>query len=156
MRYDCSQLRRQDRQLSESEALALLRDGEYGILSIQSEDGVYGVPVNYALVGETIYLHCATEGRKLQLIERNPQVSFCVVGQVSLLSEQFTTNFQSVILSGQAERVFEEQERRKALQSIVMKYSPEHSAEGYRIIDELIDRVAVVAVRIDRFSGKSK
>ena len=156
MRYDCSQLRRQDRQLSESEALALLRDGEYGILSIQSEDGAYGVPVNYALVGETIYLHCATEGRKLQLIERNPQVSFCVVGQVSLLSEQFTTNFQSVILSGQAERVFEEQERRKALQSIVMKYSPEHLAEGYRIIDELIDRVAVVAVRIDRFSGKSK
>ena len=156
MRYDCSQLRRQDRQLSEVEALALLRDGEYGILSIQSEDGAYGVPVNYALVGETIYLHCATEGRKLQLIERNPQVSFCVVGQVCLLSEQFTTNFQSVILSGQAERVFEEQERRKALQSIVMKYSPEHPAEGYRIIDELIDRVAVVAVRIDRFSGKSK
>ena len=54
MRYDCHDIRRQDRLLNESRARELLRVGEYGVLSMATEQGGYGVPINYALVDDTI------------------------------------------------------------------------------------------------------
>ena len=66
MRYDCHDIRRQDRLLDESRARELLQAGEYGVLSMATEQGGYGVPINYVLVEDTIYLHCAPEGRKLR------------------------------------------------------------------------------------------
>ena len=83
MRYDNSAVRRQDRLLSEERARELLREGEYGFLAMASAQGGYGVPVNYATEGDTIYLHCATEGRKLSAIEHDARVTFCVVGRGS-------------------------------------------------------------------------
>ena len=76
MRYDNATVRRQDRLLSEERALELLREGEYGVLSMASAEGGYGVPINYAIEGDTIYLHCALEGRKLRAIAIDQRVSF--------------------------------------------------------------------------------
>lgn len=51
---------KKDRQLSDEVAYALLKGGEYGVLSTVDEDGQpYGVPVSYALEGNLIYFHCA-------------------------------------------------------------------------------------------------
>ena len=53
--------------LSEDEAMSLLENGEYGVLSISSpEEGVYGIPINYVWdKQQSIYFHCAPEGRAL-------------------------------------------------------------------------------------------
>ena len=68
MRYDCHNIRRQDRLLDESRAREVLQAGEYGVLSMATEQGGYGVPINYVLVEDTIYLHCAPDGRKLRAL----------------------------------------------------------------------------------------
>ena len=49
MQFNNSQLRRQDRLLDEKRAFQLLKEGTYGILSMQDEngEGAYGIPVNY-------------------------------------------------------------------------------------------------------------
>ena len=48
MEYINDLIRRKDRLLSEDEAMSLLENGEYGVLSISSpEEGVYGIPINY-------------------------------------------------------------------------------------------------------------
>ena len=156
MRYDCHDIRRQDRLLDESRARELLQVGEYGVLSMATEQGGYGVPINYAGVGDTLYMHCAPEGRKLRAIGADERVSFCVVGHSRVVSANFTTEFESVIAHGRARLVEAEDERRMALRAIVEKYSAEHIAEGLKAIERSIYRTAIIAIAVDSFSGKIK
>ena len=75
MKYVNNRVRRQDRLMDEQRALELLRDGEYGVLSMVADDAGYGIPVNFVWDGDhSVYIHCAPEGRKLQAIEH---VSIC-------------------------------------------------------------------------------
>jgi hypothetical protein len=63
MEYINDLIRRKDRLLSEDEAMSLLENGEYGVLSISStEEGVYGIPINYVWdKQQSIYFHCAPQ-----------------------------------------------------------------------------------------------
>ena len=49
MKYVNDRIRRQDRLMDEERAIELLRDGEYGVLSMVSEDMGYGIPVKLCL-----------------------------------------------------------------------------------------------------------
>ena len=87
MPYDNSAVRRQDRLLDEARARELLAGGRFGVLSLVDGDGAYGIPVNYVWDGDdSLYVHCAPDGRKLRCIDRRDRVSFCVVGVFATLS----------------------------------------------------------------------
>ena len=156
MRYCNDSVRRQDRLLDEVRAVEILRGGEYGFLSMVADEGGYGVPVNYAVSGDTIYMHCAPEGRKIRAMEANPRVSFCVVGHKRIVPEEFTTEFESVIASGVARVVACYEERRQALRLIVEKYSAEHLEQGLQAIERSVHRTAVVAIEVENLTGKVK
>ena len=156
MRYETAAIRRQDRLLDEAHAWELLLAGEYGVLSMSTEQGGYGVPVNYAVAEDIIYIHCAPQGRKLQAIASDGRVSFCVVGHKRIVPEEFTTEFESVIVTGQAHIVKDDAQRTKALQLIVEKYSPDHIDEGLRAIERSLHRTTIIAIRIETYSGKKK
>ena len=156
MRYETATVRRQDRLLDEARAWELLLAGEYGVLSLVTELGGYGVPVNYAVAEDIIYIHCAPQGRKLQAIAYDERVSFCVVGHKRIVPEEFTTEFESVIVTGQAHIVEDDAERSKALRLIVEKYSPQHLEEGLQAIERSLHRTTIVAIRIETYSGKAK
>lgn len=79
MEYINQDVRRQDRLLDEARAFEILKEGEFGILSMRTEegDGAYGIPINYVWDrGNSIYIHCAPVGRKLRCIDACPNVSF--------------------------------------------------------------------------------
>ena len=72
MEYTNQDVRRQDRLLDEARAFEILKEGEFGILSMRTEegDGAYGIPINYVWDrGNSIYIHCAPVGRKLRCID---------------------------------------------------------------------------------------
>ncbi|WP_423219361.1 pyridoxamine 5'-phosphate oxidase family protein [Clostridium lundense] len=118
------EVRRKDRSLEEKATLELLKASEYGILSMVGANGYgYGIPLNYTLIDNCIYFHCAIEGFKLDNINKNNKVSFCVVGQTQLLPEKFSTKYESALAFGKAYEVFDE-EKELALKSIIEKYSP--------------------------------
>lgn len=83
MEYTNANVRRQNRLLDIKEATEILRNGEYGIMSMYCEEsGAYGIPISYVWDGEeSIYLHCAPEGKKLRCLDIQNKVSFCVVGK---------------------------------------------------------------------------
>lgn len=138
-------------------AMALLQDGEYGILSTADENNQpYGIPVNYALMQNRIVFHSATEGRKLENITANSVVSFCVVGKTELIPEEFATRYESVVVSGPATVIEDAELKRAALLALVLKYAPAHISAGKAYIDRLIDRTTVVAIAISDLSGKCR
>ena len=133
MTYDNSTIRRQDRLLDQERADELLRTSEFGTLSMADNDGTpYGIPINFVWDGaESVYLHCAPEGRKLRVLAKNPQVSFSIVGRVHLL-------------------------RMKALKLLLAKLSPDDMEVGLRYAEKSFGRTAIIRLDITHYSGKSK
>lgn len=158
MDYQNDTIRRQDRLLDEARAQELLRTTDYGVLSMTDEQGLpYGIPVNYVYDGDhTIFIHCAPEGKKLRALSAHPEVSFCLVGHVNLLPDKFTTEYESVVLSGRARFDLSPDERRQALHLLVDRLSPEFKALGYQYTEKSFHRVQVIRVDFDRYTGKQK
>jgi nitroimidazol reductase NimA-like FMN-containing flavoprotein (pyridoxamine 5'-phosphate oxidase superfamily) len=149
-------MRRQDRQISESEAIEILQKGEFGVLSMCTPDsGGYGIPLNYALKNKAIYFHCALEGSKLEYLRKNNRVSFCVIGRTNVLPSQFGTMYESVIASGVATEV-EGDEKHEALMLFLEKYSADYIQEGTEYMIKAFKRVKVIKLSIETITGKAR
>ncbi len=162
--FDNSQVRRQDRLLAEQDVERVLREAEYGVLSMvemcggaQEEAAGYGVPLNVVWDGDrVIYFHCAPSGHKLECIDRNPLVSLCVVGHTRVVPEQFSTEYECVIVRGRASRNLSADERKKALMMVVDKFSPQYREQGLAAIERSFARTEIVRIDIESVSGKTK
>ena len=151
-------VRRQDKLMDEHAATGLLMNSEYGILSLTDKNGnAYGIPVNYVWDGhDAIYIHCAPEGRKLRCIASNPQVSFCVIGRTHLIPNKFTTEYESIVLSGTARINLTDDEKMQALRCILSKFSPEDKVVGEKYARNSFHRVEIIRIDITEWSGKCK
>jgi uncharacterized protein len=149
-------MRRAERQISKEEALIILAKAEFGVMSSISDKGsVYGVPLSFCVIENDIYFHCAVEGRKLNNMEYNSKVSFCVVGKTEVLPARFSTKFESVIVAGRSSEVFSD-EKLKALEGLILKYSPEFHQSGLEYISNQDARTRVFKISIDSISGKAR
>ncbi|MGA7145957.1 MAG: pyridoxamine 5'-phosphate oxidase family protein, partial [Desulfobacterales bacterium] len=149
------ELRRKDRAITEEEAIALLNKAEYGVLSTVTENGKpYGVPLNFCIIDHCIYFHCAIEGQKIENIKQNESVSFCAVGNTEILPDKIGTKYESVIVSGKAEEVFNIN-KQIALEGLLHKYSPEFFDKGIKYIEGLREKTRVFKITINKLTGKA-
>lgn len=149
-------MKRKDRQIKENQALEILKNGEYGILSTVSANQVpYGVPLNYCVIDKAIYFHCARVGLKLDNISANQQVSFCVVGKTEVRPSEFSTKYESCIVAGTAEEV-EGEEKKVALEGLVLKYSADYIHEGAKYIKNDHHKTRVIKIAINDIIGKAR
>jgi len=150
------EMRRKDRAITEEEALALLNKAEYGVLSTVNENGEpYGVPLNFCVIDHCIYFHCAVEGQKIDNIKQNESVSFCVVGNTEILPDKFGTKYESVIVSGEVEEVFDKN-KQLALEGLLHKYSIEFIDKGIKYIEGLKEKTRVFKITINKLTGKAR
>lgn len=151
------EMRRKDRKASMEEAMELLKNSEYGILATLGQDNMpYAVPLSYAYIEHSIYIHCATEGHKLDNIKANPKVSFCVVGDTELFPGDFSTNYESVVVFGIASIVEDKEEKIKGLKVLIDKYSPDFQKEGQEYINRAFAATCVIKIDIEHLSGKKR
>lgn len=148
-------MRRTDRKVSVEEAWGFLKKAEYGVLSVCENNISYGIPLNYCLIDRLLYFHCALEGRKLKIINFNPNVSFCAVKSVNLLPSLFSTAYESVIVSGVLYEVYEE-EKIQALVGLIKKYSSEFYDKGLGYVQTSHNTTRVFKLKIKTISGKSR
>lgn len=150
-------MRRKDRQLPEKRAIAILEDGEYGILSTYGEDGYpYGVPLSYVYHGRCIYFHGAGSGHKMENYSFCPRVSFCVVGKTHVLTDVFSTNYESAIVFGRIHEVMDNSKKLQALHLLVAKYAPENTENGNRYAEKSLQNVHVYCMEAEQITGKAR
>lgn len=148
-------MRRKERQLSNTKSIEILENGEFGIMaSIGKDDYPYTTPLNYVYYNGFIYFHTASEGHKIDNIENNNKVSFCITYDVKLLIEKFGVKYKSVIIFGKASEVFEA-EKHRVLIALIKKYSGQFSEKGEKYIQGLIDKTRVFKIEIEHMTGKS-
>jgi nitroimidazol reductase NimA-like FMN-containing flavoprotein (pyridoxamine 5'-phosphate oxidase superfamily) len=147
-------MRRAAQLLSATDTEAVLRRGSHGVLACLGDDDYpYAVPVNYVVVGATIYVHSAPAGHKMDAIARNPKVSFAVVDEDTIMSAAYTSCFRSVIAFGRA-RIAEGEERLRAFNALVDKYSGDQPEEARRQKAAACDRACIIAIDIEHLTGK--
>ncbi len=93
------------------EMQSLLRRIGFGHLGCVREGRPYVVPMHYAYDGECLYLF-TTEGMKTSFIEANAEVCMQVEEVES------ASHWQSVMVTGQAERITGQEEKEHAMQLI--------------------------------------
>jgi nitroimidazol reductase NimA-like FMN-containing flavoprotein (pyridoxamine 5'-phosphate oxidase superfamily) len=150
------EMRRKDRQISAEEAVEILNKCHYGVLSTVGENGyAYGVPLSYVYADGKVYIHCALSGHKLENIEYNNKVSFCVVDGVEALPDKFSTKYESVIVFGRVEGVTGE-ESYSAHIELLKKYSSDYVEEGKEYFEKAKERTKTFKINIEHITGKKR
>lgn len=140
--------------LSYEGSIGLLRSGEYGFLSLAGGAYAYGVPLSYALEGNSIYFHCAPNGEKIRRIALDNRVSFCVVGPTEVLSSKFSVRYTSVMAFGRIRVLKDPEEKRLGLILLARKYSPDYPAESVSYIGRAINGTCVLRMDVEHLTGK--
>ncbi len=151
-------MRRSDRHLTDEETIRLFQEAEYGVLSVIDENNMpYGVPMSFALSDNAIYFHCsAAGGKKTSSIKHCRNASFTVIDHTQLLPQQFATLYMSGIAYGTVDIVQEKVEKRKGIEAILHKYSPDYIEKGMKYIDGAFDKIYVLKFEIESMTGKGR
>ena len=148
-------MRRKRQELPREEGVAMLDETTAGVLSLVDEDGCpYGVPLSFALVGETIYFHGAPAGRKLDALRYCGRGSFCVIQQDTVVPQKFTTYFRSAMACGSVRVVTDSDEARRALLALAEKYNPADTEGAVAEIEGAFARTCVFALDIEDLTAK--
>ncbi len=142
---------------SKEDALAILDKGEYGVLCTASADGQpYGVPLNYCYDKDKgcVYFHCAKDGVKLSVLSQNQKVSFVVVTRAILVPEKLDTSYESVIVTGTAALIEDDDEVLHALVLLCKRLSPALADKVKNM--NCMTRVNIVRLMVDEITGKRK
>ena len=120
------EMRRKKQALSQQEIAQILQQETSGVLALIGDEVYpYAVPISYVYDGEKLYFHSAKSGHKLDAIQQNAKASFCVVAKDTVVPEEYTTYFQSVIVFGQIRLIQDERAKRAAIEKLAGKYAPE-------------------------------
>ena len=150
------EMRRKIQALSQQETDDILDRGSSGVLAVMGDnDYPYTVPISYVYVDGKIYFHSAKSGHKIDAIMRNEKASFCVIDKDSVIPEEYTTYFRSVIAFGKIKVIEDEKEKKTAIEKLAIKYAPGDTAANR---DNEISRdwqnLCMLEMTIDHVTGK--
>jgi nitroimidazol reductase NimA-like FMN-containing flavoprotein (pyridoxamine 5'-phosphate oxidase superfamily) len=149
-------IRRAARALPADQAREILARAEHGVLATVGAGGwPYAVPVNHVLSGDTLYIHSALEGHKLDDIAHEDRVSFCAVASATVLPHALSTLYESAVVFGRAAVVTDPAEKRRALELLAVRFCGAVTPEAAETIATDGSRTAVVRIRIERITGKA-
>ena len=155
-------MRRKEREVTNSEEIRkVLGECKVCRLGMIADGKPYIVPMNMGCDydGEKliIYFHCAREGKKLGLLRESAKVGFEMDREIALAKGstpcQYSYYFASIIGTGQAELVEEEEEKAKALAKI-MKHQTGKDFSHFEKNPKLLQAVMIIKVTAEEFSCK--
>lgn len=150
-------MRRKDREQTKEFGFELIDRCEYGVMALIDTDGApYALPLNLARDGESLYFHCAMEGKKIDSLRRDPRVCISFTGGVKPLTDKFTTLYQSADVFGRAVEVTDNDEKIHALRLLCEKLTPTNMAAFDGAVERSLGRTAVWRVDIEDVTAKEK
>jgi len=149
-------MRRANREIFDQSAIkALMEEALVCRIGFCDDGTPYVVPMNFGLGENCLFLHCATEGRKLDILRRNDRVCF----EMDFLREikqgtkscGWGARYESVIGFGRAILVDDPAEKRFALDRIMDHYG----AQGpHHYPDDVLAMTTVIRIEIESLGGK--
>ena len=150
------ELIRKKKQIPQEDCIALLKSENRGVLSVNGDDGYpYATPVNYIVVNDTVYIHSAPYGYKMECLEKSRKCCFSVIVSAQIIASKITAAFESVIITGDVAIVTDETEKRTALEAFVTQKHPGYEDIGFKMIDKLFHKTALLRIDAKEMTGKA-
>ncbi len=149
-------MRRKDKEISDPQEIkSIIDNASVCRIALCDENKPYVVPVHFGFDHNSLYIHSAPEGKKIDILKKNNNV--CVeidldhkveVGKVVCSSG---TKYKSVIASGKAIFIEDIEEKKKGLNIILNHYSKRNN---HNFRDKQINRVLIIKIELNEITGK--
>jgi len=140
------------------ESEAILDRALVGRLGLADAGEPYVVPLNFVYADGRIFFHTGLEGRKLEMIAKNPRVCFEVDEQAEVVINEeaaclSTAYYHSVIAWGAARMLDEDEEKLRALDLLMKKYAAGRKYEP--VPEHTLPIVSVCEIEIEQMTCKA-
>lgn len=140
---------------SNDECEAIIKGTYQGVLAMTADDAPYALPLNHAYVDGRFYFHCANTGRKLDLIERNPRVTYVIKHYYGDSADRAQAmkchgHWESVIAEGTARIIAEDEELIAGMKTYMAYYGHGDYQHG----DDLLGRTRMIIVDVERMTAR--
>jgi len=153
-------MRRKDREITDfNEIIEIIKKCDSCVLALNDEGVPYLVPMNFGMNMEDgqlyLYFHCAKEGRKLELIQKDNRASFEMDCEHKLVLQEeemeCSMGYASVIGQGTIEFVAEE-DKFDALKILMRQYR----SEDFVFDTRMLSVTTVLKMKVLHMTGKRK
>lgn len=151
-----SPMRKSEREITDRAGIdGIIRGCQVCRLGLVDGAEPYIVPLCFGYDGRALYFHCATEGRKLAVLDRNNRVCF-EFDAVESMGEAdaacaWSIRYRSVMGTGTAHVLREPEAKRQALAHVMAQYAP---GRAFAFPDAILSRTTVIRVDITGITGK--
>ena len=152
-----NKVRRNDKEVKDPQQLReILRKSLVCHLALVDDGKPYMVSMNYGFRDDTIYLHAALEGRKIDILRKNPGVCFMVYNGNRLTTGpdacgDWTMKYRSVTGFGRATLIEEDERKHEPLQIIMDQYT---TKGPFEFTPERVAQTMIIRIDIEEMTGK--
>lgn len=149
-------MRRKDKEVTEKSVIEkIINDAEFCRIALSNGNEPYIIPMNFGYKDGCVYMHSAKEGKKLDIMKANNNVCFQVESQVELLKDEnpcgWSTRYYCVIGFGKAVIIDDIDEKRRALDIIMEKYTERPSHE---YSEDALNKILAIKVELNSITCK--
>ncbi|MCG8572633.1 MAG: pyridoxamine 5'-phosphate oxidase family protein [Spirochaetes bacterium] len=149
-------MRKKEKQMTDpAEIDAVLLNNKICRIALSDNNKPYLIPMSYGYDKKSIYLHCAKEGYKIDIINKNNQVCFEVTDSIEITQGNkacnFSTKYRSVIGFGSIHLVNDQQKKIKALHILMKQYVGE---QDWQFLPASVNNVQILEIQIESITGK--
>jgi len=151
-------MKRSEKEIKDKETIKwILKEAHVCRIALCDNNKPYIVPMNFVFKDNYLYLHSATEGRKIAILNKNKNICFEVDIKNKLVTSETACNWRmryySVIGSGKAKFIEDKNGKKKILNNLIQKYS-ENYLKTIKYSESALNKTAVIEVEITGLTGK--
>jgi len=149
-------MRRTDKEIeSRVEMDEIIRGSHVCRIALAMDNKPYIVPVSFGYDGESIYIHTAKEGKKINYIKNNNNICFEFEQNVKLFEDKknackWTFSYESVIGFGKIFELESSGQKEIGLNKIMFQYSGKEWVFG----EDKLNNIRVWKIEITSMTGK--
>jgi len=148
-------MRKREKEITEKKSLEeIIKKAEICRLAMCNEGLPYIVPLCFGYEDDALYFHCAHEGKKIDILRRNPEVCFEIEIDQEIIGAEdacrWTMKYRSVIGFGTVEFIEDDKQKRRALNIIMRQYSD----GSFSFPDKNFGLTEIIRVDIRNMTGK--
>lgn len=149
-------MRRNDKKITDPEEIQkVLENNQLCRIALSDGDNPYVLPVNFGYRDNRLFIHSATEGKKLDIIKRNNKVCFEISDSISSITTEkacgFGTRYRSVIGTGRIKIVTDYRKKIQGLDAIMYQHSKKN---GWTYKESEVKKMVILEIEIESLSGK--
>jgi uncharacterized protein len=156
-------MRKKEREITNRQEIETVLQNARVIRLAINESGAppYIVPVNFGYHDGAIFFHSSREGKKMELIARDPVVSFEAETDVAVVAPADPTDacewgaaYRSVVGRGRARPLTDDDEKRAGLLALMAGVAPDVDPSSFTLDEKIVNVTAVVKIEIEAMTGK--